>query len=376
VIRAAVFDGPGLPFRLTALPYTGPAAGEVIVRVALCTICGSDLHTTAGRRHGPTPCVLGHEVVGTVEAVGEGARDVAGRPLDVGRRVAVGVGTRCGACFYCTRALPQKCESLVKLGHTRAEGDDGPFGGLATHCRLPAGAVVVPVPDGLPDEVAAPAGCAAATATAVLRTAGPEVAGGCVVIFGAGMLGLTAAAMATARGAAAVVVCDVDVNRLLRSRAFGATHTIPLPDESGALSAVVRDQTGGRGADVVLELSGAPVAAAWGIDTLRTGGKAVWAGGVLPTEPVAVLPERVVRGCLTVAGVHNYMPSDLETAVEFLAAHHIHFPFAELVEVAYPLTAVDEAFHVAATARPVRVGVRPNDVLTAARWAASRSQDA
>ncbi len=351
MIRAAYFDGPGRPFRLETAPPVTPGPGEAVVRVTLCTVCGSDLHTAAGRRRGPTPCVLGHEVVGLVEAAG------AGFPVAAGRRVVVGVVAGCGVCFYCVNGPPQKCDSLVKYGHAAADPRRGPLGGLATHLHLLPGSTAVEVPDDLPDEVAAPAGCAAATAAAVLRAAGPGVWGGCVVVFGAGMLGLTAAAMSSAGGAAAVVVSDPAADRRVQALRFGATHAVP-PGLDG-LRDLTKRLTAGRGADAVLELSGSPAAAADGLDVLRPGGVAVWAGAVLPTAPVAVSPERVVRGCLTVAGVHNYAPADLRTSVAFLAAHHVRFPFAGLVTRTFPLDAVEDAFRHAERDRPVRVGVRP-----------------
>ena len=361
MIRAALFDGPGLPFRLVTFPLRDPGPGEVVLRVSLCTVCGSDLHTASGRRHGPTPCVLGHEVVGTVEHAGSEARDVEGRPLLPGQRVVVGVATGCGHCFFCQRGWPQKCESLVKLGHTKSEASRAPFAGQASHCHVPAGAAIVPVADSVPDEVAAPAGCAAATVAAVLRRAGSALEpGACILIFGAGMLGLTAAAMATARGAGTVIVCDVEESRLQRSRAFGATHTVMLPDGLALLAGIVSERTQGRGADAMLELSGSPQAAGWGLERLRVGGVAVWAGGVLPTPPVPVVPEKVVKNCLTIAGIHNYAPSDLQTALDFLAANHERFPFAKLVAATYPLEAVDEAFRIAEAERPVRIGIHPS----------------
>jgi alcohol dehydrogenase len=351
VIRAAVFDGPGRPFRFEAVPRPRPGPGEALVRVRLCTVCGSDLHTFAGRRPGPTPCVLGHEIVGEVDEVGEGFADATGEPVRPGERVGVGVAASCGGCFFCARGLPQKCESLFKYGHEPVAAGRGPSGGLTTHCHLLGGSAVVRVPDGLPDEVAAPAGCATATVAAALATVRPQ---GCGVVLGLGMLGLTACAMAAAAGATAVVACDVDDTRLSLARRFGATHAVK-PAEAVAAA---KDLTAGRGADVALELSGSPSAAALSLDVLRTGGTAVWVGAVLPTDPVAVRPEAVVRRCLSVVGVHNYAPWHLRTAIDFLAHNHARFPFAELVARTFSLDEADAALAFAGSARPVRVAVR------------------
>ncbi len=381
LIRAAVFDGPGRPLRFE--PFAPPALGpgEALVRVSLATICGSDLHTATGRRHGPTPCVLGHEAVGVVAEVGPGLTDAVGNPIAVGDRVVWGVAAACGRCFFCGVGLSQKCETLRKYGHEAVRAGSGPHGSLATHCHLLPGTAVVTVPAGLPDEVAAPAACATATVMAALRAVGrlaepnppvppfppreggdgthalPTPAGSvsspCVVVFGLGMLGLTACAAAADGGAAAVIACDVDEARRTRARAFGATH---ICDPAGVVE-LARSLTASRGADVALELSGSPAAAAASLAVLRVGGAAAWVGAVFPSPPVPVDPETVVRRCLTVVGVHNYAPPDLTAAVAFLARAHTRFPFAGLVERTFGLEEADAALRFADAGKPVRVGV-------------------
>src|SRR6516162_3148978 len=114
MIQAAVFDGAGKPFRFECVAPPKLEAGEVRVRVSLCTICTSDLHTFAGRRPGPTPCVLGHEAVGVVEETGGVVCDFEeGYPLIAGDRVVWSVANSCGRCFFCRQTLlPQKCERL------------------------------------------------------------------------------------------------------------------------------------------------------------------------------------------------------------------------------------------------------------------------
>jgi alcohol dehydrogenase len=357
MIRAALFDGPGLPFRLECVRRPTLAPGESLARVSRCTICGSDLHTVAGRRVGPTPCVLGHEAVGVIEEMAGAATDVHGSPLRVGDRVVWGVAISCGRCFFCIHGLPQKCQSLRKYGHERASPEHGPLGGLTTHCHLPRGTALVKVPEQLPDAVAAPAGCATATIAAALRVglrSLPQSPGEpqTVAVIGLGMLGLTACAWIAAAGDAAIA-CDVDATRLADARRFGAAHAT----EPAQLLESVRARTDGRGADLALELSGSPVAAKLALDVLRIGGTAVWVGAVYPTAAVCLSPEDVVRRCLTVAGVHNYAPGDLAAAVDFLASSQHRFPFAELTVRTFPLDAVAAAFDFAERERAVRVSV-------------------
>jgi alcohol dehydrogenase len=166
------------------------------------------------------------------------------------------------------------------------------------------------------------------------------------------MLGLTACAMASAAGYT-VAACDVSDSRLSQASRFGASHAVKPPELVG----LVRSLTGGRGADLSLELSGSPEAAKLSLEALRLGGQAAWVGAVSPVGTIPVEPESVVRRCLTLTGVHNYTPRDLVAAVEFLAAHHARFPFTELVGRTFPLGEVNEAFRYAENERPVRVAV-------------------
>jgi alcohol dehydrogenase len=344
---AAVFTGPGRPLELRTFPLLPPKGGEVLVRVTGCTLCGSDLHTYEGRRAAPTPSVLGHEIVGVVEALGPAAprHDLAGAELRPGDRITWSVCASCGRCFYCDRELPQKCEQLFKYGHEQLRDGAELSGGLADHCLLVPGSAILRLPDELNDEVACPASCATATVAAALRSAGP-VAGRTVLVQGAGLLGLTACAMARAGGAAEVICCDVDGARLRLAEGFGASR-LALPGELGAVVA-----------DVALEMSGAPAAFEVGLPLLRTGGIYVLVGAVFPSRPVSLALEEIVRRLITLRGVHNYAPEDLRRAVDFLAGAS-RYPFAELVARWFPLAAVEEAFRAARAPGALRVGVRP-----------------
>src|SRR5262249_50781447 len=99
--RALVFEGAGRPLRVRTFPLPRLAPGESRVRVRACTLCGSDLHTYSGRRAAPCPLVLGHEAVGTVEALAPGrpSADWRGQPLRVGDRVVWSLAVGCGRCF-------------------------------------------------------------------------------------------------------------------------------------------------------------------------------------------------------------------------------------------------------------------------------------
>jgi threonine dehydrogenase-like Zn-dependent dehydrogenase len=124
--QVAIFKAAGAPFEFTERPLPACGEGQALVAISLATICGSDLHTTDGRRTEPRPCVLGHEAVGRVVAVGPG-RD----PALLGQRVTWTLADSCGECVPC-RAwhLPQKCEHLFKYGHAPLDDGSG-FNGCA-----------------------------------------------------------------------------------------------------------------------------------------------------------------------------------------------------------------------------------------------------
>jgi putative phosphonate catabolism associated alcohol dehydrogenase len=353
---AAVFDGAANQLELRRFATPAPQQGEIVARVLGCTLCGSDLHTVAGRRTVATPTVLGHEIVGSITAIGDGvpACDVGGEALRVGDRVTWAIVASCGQCFLCQRGLPQKCLRAVKYGHEALRPGRELLGGLAEHCLLVPGTALVRIPDDLSLEVACPASCATATIAAALEAAG-DVRDRCVLVLGAGMLGLTAAAMARVAGAGAVICVDVDETRRSRAKQFGATR-VAAPAE---LDAVVREGSGGHGVDVVLELSGATAAleAAWPL--ARLGATFVLVGAVYPGAPMSWPVEQIVRRNLTLRGVHNYEPRHLATAVKFLREQQRSFPFAELVTAWFPLSDVQTAFARAREAGHWRVGVRP-----------------
>src|SRR5215472_9618393 len=110
---AVVFHGPGKPLAPIRAPLPALGPGEVLVRVGLCSLCSSDLHTYAGRRVTPLPTVLGHEMLGVVEDAGT----APGLALKAGDRIVWSIAASCGRCFFCRDGLPQKCSRLFKYGH-------------------------------------------------------------------------------------------------------------------------------------------------------------------------------------------------------------------------------------------------------------------
>ena len=354
-----MFHGAGQPLKLNDFPIPAAETGEAVVRITCCTVCGSDLHTISGKRKEPVPSILGHEILGTVSDVGTPPLcDVDGRPLRPGDRITWSTCICCGHCDRCRQSLPQKCRTVAKYGHEQATGRFALSGGLAEYLLLRAGSTVIRVPAGLPDEVACPVNCATATIAAAYRMAG-TLRGQRVLVLGAGLLGLTAAAFAKASEAAVVVISDPDAARLKTAENFGADRTVVWQSQQDQFHRQVADITGTPLFDIVLELSGSPDAVEAACRFGDVGAHIILVGTVMGSRPVQLDPERIVRYWLRVKGVHNYAPEDLRTAVTFLNRFHTRFPFHTLVEASFSLTDVNDAINYALQNRPVRVAVRP-----------------
>jgi alcohol dehydrogenase len=357
---AAVFHRPGEPLELREFQRPVVQSGEALVEITCSTICGSDLHTIRGDRPVAGPTVLGHEIIGRIAelpASGPQVCDVSGTPLEIGDRVTWSVAASCGACFFCGQGLAQKCEKLLKYGHETTDRR-ALSGGLAEFCHLAPGTAIVNVPDELSDFVACPANCATATVAAAFRTAGGS-AGKSVVIHGAGMLGLTAAAMAASQGASCVIATDISDERLARATIFGATHAISVANGTQELGATLDELTEKRGADLIFELSGSTSVVEESIEQLRIAGQLVLVGSVFPSRAAQLAPEQIVRKLLRIEGVHNYAPADLSAAVEFLKHAAGQFPFESLVDAEFSLQNANVAIERAMASRAIRLAVRP-----------------
>jgi alcohol dehydrogenase len=311
-----------------------------------------------GRRSEPVPIILGHEIIGRIVQFGENAptTDARGLTANIGDRITWAVGVGCGRCYFCRNELPQKCERLFKYGHHKLHADRPTGGGLADQIVLAPGTVWYKVPETIPDAVGAMANCATATVAGLMRAASP-IASKSVAVLGAGVLGLTACAMS--RSAGAMQVLGVDCNAQCRERAlrFGAT-SVSSADRS-ELREQVMALTEGRGVDVAIELAGTADSVENALEIARIGGQVLLAGTVAPTGPVTFDPEQVVRKLVTIEGVHNYHPRDLDVALDFLETHGQTYPFSELIAGEYPLEHAVDAFEFARNAPGVRVVVRP-----------------
>jgi len=327
----------------------------------MSTICRSDIHSYQGQRPNPCPGVLGHEIIGTIVALGSGVdKDMRGDPLAVGQRITWSeyfIPAR--NYFTDVLDLPQKSPGVEKYGHMAVATSPHHHGGFGEYCYILPQSWILRLPDELSDEEATPINCGVATMIAVTEAASVGI-GQTVLVQGLGLLGLYGAAIAKARGARVVIGLDTIAERRERSTQFGVDFTIdPATTDPSDLLHQVHEICGPEGADVVIEVCGVADVIPLGIEMLRVGGTYVLAGLVNPGAMVTLDANLLLRKLLTLRGVHNYHPRNLIEALDFVVANRQRFPFHELVDAKYPLARVNEAMADAAARRVLRAAIVP-----------------
>jgi threonine dehydrogenase-like Zn-dependent dehydrogenase len=275
--------GEALHDRRYPLPDPGP--GEVLLRLEVSGVCGSDVHQWQGLDpRVPLPLIPGHEGVGRVVATGGEARDVQGAKLAEGDRIAFNRGVSCMACRTCVvLRQPALCPHRWVYGITRSCQDPPHLVGCySSHVLLARNVQTLCLDDDLSPVVAVTAGCSGATAAHCFEEVRPGF-GSRVVIQGPGPIGAYCAAFAKASGAETIIVVGGTASRLRLCEELGATHTINRRETTVAerLEEIL-ELTGGEGADAVYEAAGDQAAIAEGLKWLRTGGAYVSCGVAEP----------------------------------------------------------------------------------------------
>ena len=277
------------------------APGDALVRVHAVGVCGSDIHGYLGHtgRRIP-PLVMGHEATGEVVAVGAGVRD-----LRVGARVATNTIAACGHCRPCLAGERSLCEQRLILGMNAP-------GAYAEYVVWPEDSLPV-LPDGLSYEAGALAEPLAVVLHAV-NMAGIKP-GDVVFIAGGGPIGVLAHLLARMAGAGRIIVSDLHPARLQSAQAFGADVVVDASQADPV--AVVREHTGGSGADVSIEAVGATATAQQSIEAVRNAGTVVWLGN--SADRIEIGMQSVVTRNLTIRGSYGMTGEEFERALALLA---------------------------------------------------------
>jgi len=277
-MKAAVLHRFGDPLALEEVELRGPGSDEVLVRIAACGVCQSDLHIIRGEWKGfDPPLIAGHEGAGVVESVGDAVTHVRS-----GDHVVVGWKSSCGACRQCIEARPHLCTSPPRPLPSSSISRGGElinrsfiFAYFAEYAVVPK-SVVIRVPEAIPHGRAALLACAVATGVGAAVNTAQVRPGATVAVFGCGGVGLNVIQGARLCGASRIIGIDISQGKLAYAQPFGVTDTVNAAD-GDAVDAVLA-LTGGFGADYAFEAAGSSRVIEQAMAATAHGGTCVIAG--------------------------------------------------------------------------------------------------
>lgn len=313
-MKAMVLTAPGeSEYRDVPMPVCEP--GGMILKMDAVGLCGSDVRTY---KHGHAkvtyPAVIGHENAGTIAEIGP---EVKG-DWEVGQRVVVNPGITCRECFYCqNEATRGICEDFIVYGNQIP-------GGMAEYMALPTIGVQKGQFLAYPDDIPAEEIILAESLSSVYRAQKQlQVSEGqTVVIIGAGPIGCLHTQLARIKGAANIVLADINQARLEQSAKFGAT--LALNNGTEDLKAAVLELTGGLGADSVV--AAVPTAAVHqsSLELLRKGGKLSYFGGVPKDNPWSKVDANLIHyNRLEIIGAYSYSMEDFQDSFDLVVENKV-----------------------------------------------------
>lgn len=342
---AARLIHPGEALKIETLPIPEPENDEVLVKVAACGLCGTDIHLAVDgdlpvER---TPITLGHEAAGTITRTGSGVKD-----FQVGDRVAMFPAAFCGACRFCSAGRQSLCERSKVYGMARD-------GALANYVAAPA-RTLIPIPDGVPFDIAAIITDGVSTPYHALRSRGKLVEGECVAVIGCGGLGTHTVMLAKLMGAGRIVAIDVQEEARERALSLGADFAYDSSDPGFIKQ--MRGELGRMGVDLALEFVGRAKTVELAVKLLDKTGRAVLVGVGMDRPCLPPLVAFVGRE-QSVLGSFGMDKSDIADLLELVASGRLDLSGS--VSARYPLERANDALqHLASKdVGVVRVVVEP-----------------
>ena len=340
-MKAAVFHGPNQPLAIEDMPTPAPQAGEVLVKIAGCGVCHTDMHYID---HGvPTfkkpPLVLGHEASGTVAGLGSGVSQ-----FKPGDRVLLPAVYGCGQCRMCRIGRENVCERMVMFGNNVD-------GGYAEYMLAPA-KDAIPLPGEIPLVEGAIIADATTTPYHAVVNRGRVRPGDAVVVFGCGGIGLNVVQIAAAIGGQVVAVDIVD-SKLDWAKKLGAAATLNAKSVE-RIDKELRKLTGG-GADVAFEAIGNPVTQEQAFASVRTGGRLVVVG--YSDKPMTLDTGRVMFREIEIVGSLGCRAVDYPRVLDL--ARQGKIKVAELVTAKFPLDEINAAFDALRRGEGIRSVITP-----------------
>lgn len=351
-MRANVFRGVN-SFEIEEVPKPHAGPGEVVIRITLTTICGTDLHIVRGEYPVRPGLVIGHEPVGIIEELGQGVTGYS-----VGDRVLVGAITPCGQCNACLSGHSSQCghgSGYSTLGGWRFGNTIN--GAQAEYLLVPyAQANLAKIPPDVTDEQAVLLADIASTGFGGVESARVKI-GDTVVVFAQGPIGLCATAGARLMGAALIIGIDTDPVRLAMSRRMGA-DVVLNPQEQDVVAEVKRLTDGG--ADVAIEALGSQVTFENALRCLRPGGTLSSLG--VYSGKLSIPYEAFGAGIADIRIVTTLCPGGKERMRRLLeTVRHHRVDLTPLLTHSFSLDNIREAYELFAERRHgvIKVAIRP-----------------
>jgi len=346
-MKTAVLIAPQ-QFALREMPEPEAPPGGLVLQVAACGICGSDLRRwKEGPPAGTRGVVPGHEVAGTVVAVGKNTSRFA-----PGDRLAIAPDVHCGTCYYCQRGRFNLCDHLQFLGITA-----GFPGGFAEKMILTSKILTNGIVHPVPAELSLTHAALAEPCCSVLSAhnqAGTTL-GDTVVIQGAGPIGCIHVAVAKSRGARVIISEPSQVRREL-ARSFQPDLIVDPVNEN--LNQSVRDFTNGIGADIVICANPVAATQAQAVEIVRKAGKVILFGGLPKANPMTTLDgNRIHYSEIQVIGSFSYHPTMHELALELLKRQVIQADL--LITDSFNLDDIQKGYQRAASGSALKVIIKP-----------------
>ena len=356
--QAAVFVAQDQPLEIWEFPQSEPEEGAVVVHMEMAAICGTDAHAIH-HPDTPTPTIFGHENIGTIAASRLTRNtDALGQSLKEGDRVTFRASP-CGHCYNCT--IGEFCMNVRQPGFTPSNEPPYLYGGFGQELHLPPNPWLLRIPDDLSNARALLSVVGTHTLLNGYERIGGLNLGDTVVIQGSGPMGIGGLLQAKLLGAGRVIVIGAPTGRLELATRLGADETIDInqlttPDERVE---AVMNLTGGRGADIVVECSGARSATQEGLRMVRFGGKHLLVGPWTDYGTQDINPTLITKKALRVSGVVASEPRHIVRSMEALRSM-IDVPVEDLVTHQFPLAQVNEAFEVHESLEAMVAVILPN----------------
>ena len=342
-MRVVRFYAPG-DVRVEDAPEPVADPGDLVIRVNNCSICGTDAKILAsGHPDLRPPRVLGHEVAGEVVEVGEGADG-----WSVGDRVQVIAAVPDGTCHECRQGWPSVCPNQERIGY-RYDG------GFAELMRVPAKVLAVDGVNRVPEGLSFAEASVAEPLSCVIN--GQEQArvgtGQTVVVVGAGPIGCLHVRLARARGAARVLLVELNRQRLDLAAGLVAPDEAIAADGTGTVAAV-HELTGGRGADVIVVANGSGRAQEDAVAMAARRGTVSFFGGLPKDRPAITLDSNIVHYReVGIVGANGSSPAHNRQALALIASGAV--PVADLITHRVPLEATVAGIHTVTRGEAIKV---------------------